>query len=319
MAVNHFPVIPVGTLPRSTETKGSRRKFWVLGQDERTEWLLKFPRPNTGEHWAEKIVAEIGTLIGANCAPVELARCAGQLGTICQSFIQVEEDENDTNVQLPSPLGDTAIDFLHGWEILGSVIDGYDADLRFNQRQHNAKYIIDAIIQTAHVDSLNPYALWDVLLRDLAAYVLLDGLVGNTDRHHGNWMVMYMRDAGNPKILAAPSFDHASSLGRELSDERRRQMMNADGVLHYLRRGHGGVYVDSRRRHALPPLRLAQLLCRWQPEFTRKTLTSIEAVTNLEFKSVIDRIPPEFMSETAKEFAYQVVIISKAQLLRSAR
>ena len=75
----------------------------------------------------------------------------------------------------------------------------------------------------------------------------------------------------------------------------------------------------SKRRRALPPFRLAQLLCRWQPEFTRNTLTRIEAVPDLEFKATIDKVPPEFMSETAKEFAYQVVVTSKAELLRSTR
>ena len=319
MAGGSYSVIPVGTLPSTVETKGSRRKFWVMGQDGRTEWLLKFPRTGTGEHWAEKVVAEIGNMIGVNCARIELARCRGELGTICQSFIQTDDDEEDFDSFLPSPIGGFHVQYLHGSEILGAAIDQYDVDLRFNQRGHNVKDVVAAIMDTSHVQSPNPYALWDLLLENLAAYLVLDGLVGNTDRHHDNWMVVYVHDVGNPKIFAAPSFDHASSLGRELTDTRREKIIESNWVLHYLYRGQGGVFVDNRRRRALAPLQLARLLCRWQPEFTRRTLENIAAVPNSAFHSVIDRVPAGFMSETAKELAYQIVVTSKAELLRSPR
>ena len=38
---------------------------------------------------------------------------------------------------------------------------------------------------------------------------------------------------------------------------------------------------------------------------------------NLTIREIIDRVPPEFMCNVAKEFAYQVVITSRAELLRS--
>jgi hypothetical protein len=51
-----------------------------------------------------------------------------------------------------------------------------------------------------------------------ASYLVLDALIGNTDRHHMNWGVL--DDPGSPRVLA-PTFDHASSLGFLLSDEQR--------------------------------------------------------------------------------------------------
>ena len=267
MTGEYYSVIPVPAPARAAEARGSRQKFWVQGQDEKTQWLLKFPRPGTGEHWSEKIAAELGVLIGVNTAQVELAKCAGELGTICRSFVPAEGGE--------SGLEEVQYTLFHGWEILENDIEGYDASIRFGQREHSVKNIAKAIAPITGYQT--PHGGW--ALEDLASYVMLDGLIGNTDRHHENWIISYIYDAGNVEVLAAPSFDHASSLGRELTDERRRQIIADDRILHYLLRGRGGVFVDARRRRALPPLRLAQLICRWAPDFTRMTLDNINAVS----------------------------------------
>jgi len=204
----HYPIVHVGTL-RNNEPGGSRRKFWVLGQDGQTEWLLKFPRLGTGEHWAEKVAAEIGPLIGVDCARVELARWRNSLATICLSFIPVPHDQLETYGLTDVAIGGARFDFLHGWEILESVIDGYDASLRFNQVSHNIKNIVFAIRETTQVEGPNPFGLSDFVLRKLMSYTLLDGLIGNTDRHHENWMLMYVREFGHSMALPLPSFDHA--------------------------------------------------------------------------------------------------------------
>jgi hypothetical protein len=41
------------------ETMGTKRKFWFTDTDG-TRWLFKYSRAETGEHWSEKIAAEIG-------------------------------------------------------------------------------------------------------------------------------------------------------------------------------------------------------------------------------------------------------------------
>ena len=165
----------------------------------------------------------------------------------------------------------------------------------------------------------NPGPGRERMLEQLASYALLDGLIGNTDRHHENWMVAYVPEEDDTVLRSMPSFDHASSLGRELTDERRRQCLESDGVLVYLRRGRGGIYVNSARKRAPSPLALAELLCRWQPHFTRGTLARIEGLTEGQIRTAIGRVPPEFMSDLAREFAIQVVTTSRQALLRSAR
>ena len=312
------------------ESRGTRTKFWVRIGGGEDRWLLKIPRPDTGEHWAEKVAAEIGRLIGVDCAQVELACCVEQvvfgqdfneggekqqvqqtdgklLATVCKSFLPDEY----------AP--DREYSFFHGWEVLQHVVEDYDTDLRFGQRGHNVKNITAALMYFMSVNSNNPMPRWDYTLEDLASYALLDGLIGNTDRHHENWMIAGVHDCGDMIIEIMPSFDHASSLGRELTDDKRRRILELDEVLRYVQRGRGGIYVDDRRKHALSPLRLARLLCRWRPAFTRRTVDRIDSVSEPEIRAAIQRVPPEFMSDIAKEFSCHVVMTSKEELLRSVR
>ena len=303
MSDDHYFVVPVSLPAREMENRGSRRKYWVLGQDGETDWLLKFPRPGTGEHWAEKVAAEIGGLIGVSTARVELARVGDDLATVCQSFVTGDDRSVTT--------------WFHGSEFLDLVIAEYDIlNVRPNRR-HNVKNIISCVLELTGFGGLNPMR-WDWILRDLASYVLLDALIGNTDRHHENWMMAYTIDAGNVEFSVAPSFDHASSLGRELQDGRRERYLDSpSGVLDYLKRGRGGVFVDQNRSRAPSPLRLAQLIGRWKPEIGRSWAELLNPVPSEEFRAIIERVPDEFISTAAKEFAYQVVITSRTELLRS--
>ena len=323
-----YPVVSVPTRLDVEESRGTRPKAWVRIPPEGDPWLLKIPRPNTGEHWAEKIAAEIGGMIGVECAHVELARYGEQaalvglrlsqdgqerppqtqsklLGTICRSFLP---DAQETAAEYY---------FFHGWEVLQHVVDGYDTALRFRQRDHNVKNIGAALAELMGVHSMNPMPQWDYAMENLASYALLDGVIGNTDRHHENWMIAWVLDHGDKLIEIMPSFDHASSLGRELTDDRRRQILESDGVLRYVRRGRGGVYVNARHPRAPSPLRLARLLCRWRPASTQRTLDRIHSLSETDIRAAVQKVPSEFMSDTAKEFACQVVLTSKRELLES--
>lgn len=167
-----YRVVPVPATLDVAERQGTRPKAWVRIPPEDDRWLLKIPRTGTGEHWAEKIAAELGRLIDVDCAQVELARYSEQaafglqldqqinerrpqqtaptlLATICRSFLP---DEHST---------DREYRFFHGWEVLQHLVDGYDTALRFGQRDHNVKNISSALASMMGVRSMNPMPRWD--------------------------------------------------------------------------------------------------------------------------------------------------------------
>ena len=304
MEPEYYPVIQISQPALEEERLGSKEKFWFR-DDNGTSWLFKYPRGGSGEHWAEKIAAEVGALIGVRCAEVQLAKYQDDLGVQSRSFAE------------PGWLK------VHGNEIMAEAVGGYDESLRFDQRAHNVKSIATAVDRWAQRNRLDR----DAVMSELVSYAILDGLIGNTDRHHENWMFYY--DQTQSVFRLAPSYDHGSSLGRALHDDSprisrsRRHILDSGRMLDYVqgstgKRGKGKVYANGGRTLALAPLHLAQLLCRWQPAIARPLLRCVDAVADVACRNAIYRVPAEFMSDTAKEFAYQFVLASRSELLRRA-
>jgi len=76
------------------EDMGSKRKFWYRrpGRGRQANRLFKYPHAGSGEHWAEKITAEIGKALGIPCARVALAECGTERGSSTWSFVKRSEE-----------------------------------------------------------------------------------------------------------------------------------------------------------------------------------------------------------------------------------
>ncbi|WP_172435571.1 HipA domain-containing protein, partial [Escherichia coli] len=83
-----------------------------------------------------------------------------------------------------------------------------------------SQHTIDNISKAMGNTSLNLPIDWtppekiSQVIETFVGYLLLDAWIGNTDRHHENWAFISLGE----KIYLAPTYDHASSMGRELSD-----------------------------------------------------------------------------------------------------
>lgn len=285
----YFPIMKVDPeWAVEREPMGTKDKFWYQ-EPEKDEslWLFKFPRENTGEHWAEKIAAEAAGLLEIPHARVELAELepgqtgsAVEPGTVSESFLA-----NDAEL-------------IHGNEILASALEEYDPELRFGQGQHTFRNI---------VEGTDPFFFTESHRRQAAerhcGHVVLDAVIGNTDRHHENWGVISSFRGEGYVFEVAPTFDHASSLGRELTDNRREQILAEQGVGKYSERGHGGIYWSETDRRGPSPLQLARLVCR---EYPNLFLSALRRVGSIELGTVVEvvrRVPQGWMSEASREFA----------------
>ena len=274
------------------EQLGSKPKFWVLLDDGR--WLFKEVRPNTGEDWAEKAAAEVARAIGVRSAKVELADYGDKRGCISRSFVDVEDGQA----------------LVHGNEILSMRVTGYDKGKTFRQSDHTLENIHSAI------RGLFPPEHADKVLAELASYMVLDALIGNTDRHHENWGILLQFEPNTRALTlsVAPSFDHASSLGRELRDERRAELLTADRVGWYVGKGRGGIFRNPEDPHGANPLRIVQLAARAYPSLFRPSLERVAALRRAEVHEIIESIPCDRASEPAKQFAQAMIISAQASL-----
>lgn len=280
-----------------TEQLGSKPKFWVLLPDGR--WLFKEARPNTGEDWAEKAAAEVAHAIGIRAATVELASFAEKRGCISRNFVDVDAGQA----------------LVHGNEILGMRVTGYDKGKTFRQSDHTLENIDSAI------RSLFGKEHADGILTELAGYLVLDALIGNTDRHHENWglLLQVQTEPRAMTLSVAPSFDHASSLGRELLDERRMELLAADRIGSYVSKGRGGIFRGPEERHGENPLRFVQVAARAYPSFFRPALERATALSRSDVERIIESIPDDRASRPAKQFAQSMIFLAQASLIETLK
>lgn len=290
MSAQSFQIVQVSA-ERSIrdEALGTKNKFWVELDGDEQQWLFKEARPGTGEDWSEKLAAEIAALIGIRAAKVELAVCDERRGTVSRSFVDREAGE----------------DLIHGNEILAGQVLGYDPEKKFGQSDHTLQNIRRAISTTFRSEP----AICDGILTELASYMVLDGLIGNVDRHHENWGLLGSYDDKKGGIFAfrvAPSFDHASSMGRLLQDTKiERLLASPDGAANYVAKGRGAIYISAESKHGANPLRLVEFGSRQFPEYFGSPLAKVKDVNLNQILELVDKVPEDRISPSAREFVKQ--------------
>ena len=301
-----FRVIQLHGAGDRPETLGTKEKLWIRlpHQNERTapQHLFKIGRPNTGENWAERVVAEIATTLDLPCAEYELASFEGRRGVLTKKFMP-----------------DSGF-FLAGNTLLSRILKDYDGNKRFGQ----IKYTPTACLNVVRRRVVDPPIQGDnSALQWFISYLVFDCFIGNTDRHHENWGIVAL---GLPNfdfsLRLAPTFDHASSLGRELTDNKRKFRLAAKddlrGVEAYCARARSAFFGDD----GLKRLTLHDLLT-YLYRIDRDTVRVwTERIAQLErpyLVSVFDRVPADWISPPAAEFALAVLARNQERLRKVSR
>lgn len=274
------------------EEMGSKTKFWYNDpQEGDANWLFKHPKPKTGEHWAEKIAEQVADVLQMAYAKVELAEFQGQPGSVSKSFTSETEE------------------LRHGNEVLEQVVPGYDPNKKFHQSSHTADNIFRSMDETF----ISPDAARQAKI-DIAGHLVLDALIGNTDRHHENWGILQHLAGDQWKGAVAPSFDHASSLGRELLDERRDRLLAEENIGKYVERGRGGIYWSEDEKRAPSPLELVRRAVQSHPDLFRPALENLQKLDEEKMQTVVSRVPDSWMTPSAREFSVALIRYNFEQL-----
>lgn len=274
------------------EDMGTKTKFWYRDPDDGADWLFKHPRPGTGEHWAEKIVAEVAGLLDTPCATVQFAKWERVQGSASRSFVSGRRE------------------LVHGNQILKWTLIGYDPAKRFQQADHSVENIwrcLGGLFQQAEAA--------EAAKSQFAGYLLLDAVVGNTDRHHENWGIV--RELRGRRWVGhlAPSFDHASSLGRELREEKRVMRLESGTVPAYAEKARGAIYLPGGTGRGPSPLDLVRDSMPTIGHYFRTPLERLSSLRDSDVVEIMDRIPASWISRSAKEFAASLIRYNRDRLL----
>ena len=282
------------------EELGTKPKRWLIHPDTEDRWLMKDAtvsspcgRPNyrKGDDWAERVAYGVAGVLCLPAAPVELSVAfrGGErvYGTICRSVLRNRGEH-----------------LVHGNALLdeqGDYVTDRDRQSYTVEAIHRA--LGDCQPPTAASDDLST---WDVFV----GYLMLDALIGNTDRHEENWAVI----ASESGRRLVPTFDHASCLGFQLSDAGRQERLSS--------KDHNRTpeaYADrTSTRFAAKPHPITALA-------DARILDGEAAVTHWlnqpqgieDLVAPIWAIPEDRMSEPAREFAERIMRRNWARLSNS--
>jgi hypothetical protein len=295
-----YPIIHVPSdAPEIPEALGTKPKFWYSDSDSRLT-LYKEGRPDSGEHWAEKICCEICRLLEIPHANYELAEWRGRKGVISQMFV---------------PDGGRLV---FGNELLAKMIPDYPHTRRFRARQHTVRLVmaVTGVRTVLYPLGYQAPAGFRGAADVFAGYLLLDDLVANQDRHHENWGIIIVPDQG---VMLSPTFDHASSLGRnERDEERLRRLSTRDkgsALEHYAGRAISAFYPSPSSTKPLTTLEAFAESAKISPHAAQYWRDRLASISMYEIESIVEQVPAAEMSDPARQFAVRLMEINRDRIL----
>jgi hypothetical protein len=280
------------------EPQGQQAHLWLRTDEEPRTWLFKksdatLMRP-LPEHLTEKIASELATLIGVPAARVSLAERNGTVGCLVEDLRWTKGQDQPGQV------------------LLGGIVQDYDPK-DSEHRGHNVANIHEALAgYEAPPASPTPtgFTAFDVF----AGYLVFDAVIANGDRHDRNWAIL-IRPPGAPGASAlCGSYDHASSLGFNVSDRERSERLANDTVQQWAKRGAARQFEkrSGQPRQSLVELaRSALALCR--AEVRDYWLDAVSSLQRGSVQLLLDSAPG--LSETTRRFTTEVIMINRGRVL----
>lgn len=284
----------------SYEQLGTKPKFWFQNDDNKS-YLFKESRQGSGEHWAEKVACELCGLLDLPHAKYELAMFDGKKGTICPNFVP-------DGAQL-----------IHGNQLLQNRKKNKSVTKFYHVKEHK----LNLVLRTILLSRAKPPIEWEDTSRirrgiDIfVGYLMLDAWIANQDRHHENWGLIYTK---NKEIHLAPTFDHASSLGRNESDKRRKHKLTHKGrdgrplICSYVERAYSAFY-SSKDSKRLSTMKAFEGSARRNPVAGNFWINRLQSISDRDIKRIFESIPKTEISKAAVEFAMEMLRLNSNKLL----
>ena len=298
-----FPVIDVSEWDIvADETSGNEAKYWLLHPETGARWLFKTVTIKDGhvhgEDWAEKAVAHLAGLLAVPCANLEMAEFQGNQGCISADLRPAGHELQPGQVLLEQC---QAPRYVH--QVGGRSHPGHSLE--------NIHMALDGALPPPGCALPFDGTAFDVF----AGYVVMDAWVANRDRHDNNWAILRPIVSTTEPLRICGSYDHASSLGFNVTDEeRRRRLAEPEGLARWCKRGYADRFEQESGQPRLTLVDLAARALDLCSDSARgHWLRQLERIQGDEVVRILARVPR--MSEPARNFANKVLDVNRRRVL----
>ncbi|GHZ17463.1 hypothetical protein VCSRO123_1255 [Vibrio cholerae] len=288
--------------PEDLEQLGTKEKFWFYDSNESNQrFLFKFSRENTGEHWSEKVAEQLCIQLNIPHVAYEMAETGGRYGIITPNVIP----ENCRMVM--------------GNEVLHKDSPHIYPDVSMMRvKEHTVKRVLGVLDRQNYDLPPSPYDLTGLNAGDVfCGYLMLDTLISNQDRHHENWAIILNNETG-AKCLC-PTYDHAASLGRELTDDERKDRLESKDrgrqICTFVRRARSELFKLKSDKRPLFTIDAFYLSVEGRENAKRHWLSKLEELTDDKIEEIFSNIPNTVITDLARKFACEMVLENKKRLL----
>jgi hypothetical protein len=277
------------------EQLGTKPKRW-LEDPTGALWLFKGVTTNPrsggeryekGDDWSERVAGFVAVDLGLPCAEVELA-------------VSHHPDGDERGIISRKVLDDEH-ELIHGNELLAEI--GILGESTRDRRGYTLAAVQQVLSPVDPPVTGAGLSAWEWFV----GYLVLDAIIGNTDRHQENWAVI-----GDGTRRLAPTFDHASSLGFLLDDDQRQDRLRTSDQNRTVTRW--ASRAESKFEGKPHPCQVAADALGMCNEQARRRW--VEAVNGIEtIDGTVARLPAGRASIAAREFAAALFTANRSQLL----
>jgi hypothetical protein len=162
------------------------------------------------QFWCEVIAYHIGMMVEVDVPVTYPAIWKNKNGALIEWFLSINGEQR----------------LIHGAEYMKMLYDDYDID---KGKQHN----FEGISKISRALKFSGY-LNDDWNKHWVKLICFDVIIGNTDRHHSNWGVIF--DKSN-KIKFTPAYDNGTALGYEIIERNIQRFNEQDYLINYIGKG----------------------------------------------------------------------------------